>query len=107
MAKNSTNKPLDGPRVVTRGMPLANLSAIMDTMVQLYGDKGRDMTFEEVMKLHPDLVAKLDGKREIGGVKLSDEQISGVTHAIELGTTVRDAREKTFGLTKKKNDRAV
>lgn len=107
MTKNPSNKVSDDSRAAIRGMSLTNLSAIIEVMVQLYGDKGHDMTVVEVMELHPDLVTKLDGDREAGGVKLSDKQMSGMTHAIEVDAVVRDARAVVLGATEKKEDKVV
>lgn len=104
MGKHTLEKESAGPRRLVKAMSAKKLQLLMGAMEELYGEEAKDLSFAEVCERHPDLIAKLDNDdvESAIGVVLSSEQVDQLDRMIEVGTTVRDARDKVFGKAKKK-----
>ena len=104
MGKTPLESESKGPRRLVNSMSLKKLQALMDVMEKLYGPEGREMSLLEASNRHPDLIAKLDNDdvESVLGFELTTDQVDRMDRAIEVGTVVRDARDKVFGKAKKK-----
>jgi hypothetical protein len=91
-----SKKPTEGggPKVAIRALNRESGPALKAALREIYGDAADDLTVKEVAERHPDLIARFDGERTVNGIPLSDEGMNEITHQLEVGTAVRDARVK-------------
>jgi len=96
-------KKLQSERVCVRGMPLDRMRLLCGALKTLYGVDYDDLTMEEVMQHHGDLVRALDGERSLDGKLISDDEMAQMRRQGEGITTAGRVRAQLKELSSLKN----
>lgn len=94
MSREKSDSPKSEPTVAFRALTRENYDALIEALAVIYGQEAvENMTVQQVFSSHPDLVRALDGKRQVGDLEISDEQMNQLTPALEKATRLRKVRD--------------